>query len=116
LEQLENRRVLCVDLDGVLNTFDEWRSPEFFHPVRPGAAEFLAALRQLQYKIVIFTVRYGPWVENWLAENGLGALVDEVTNVKPPAEAYIDDRAICFQGDFSDTLQRVVSFRPFWQR
>lgn len=108
-------RLVCVDLDGVLNIFDEWRGPEFFHGVRPGAVEFLKALRDLQYQIAVFTVRYGPWVTDWLHQNGFAGLVDEVTDRKPPAKAYIDDRAICFHGNFPETLRQLEEFRPFWQ-
>lgn len=115
MELDNNRRVVCVDLDGVLNTFDDWKGSEYFHPIRPGAHEFLSALKDLQYQIAVFTVRYAPWVEVWLKQNGLAELVDGVTDKKPPAEAYVDDRAICFRGDFEQTLKEITTFRPFWQ-
>lgn len=112
---MDSRPVICVDLDGVLNTFDEWRGPEFFHPPREGAREFLAALRAEGYRVVVLTVRWHEWVSAWLAEHGLAQFVDEVTDRKPPAHAYIDDRAVCFRGDFHSTLSTVRSFRPFWE-
>jgi hypothetical protein len=34
----------------------------------------------------------GIW--NWLAKYGLRQLVDDVTHLKPPAVAYVDDRAV----------------------
>ena len=37
----ENKPIICVDLDGVLNSFDGWKGADFFHPPRPGAREFL---------------------------------------------------------------------------
>ncbi len=107
--------VVCVDLDGVLNTFDQWQGSEYFHPARPGAAEFLGRLNDAGFRVVIFTVRYHAWVEKWLQENGLAQLVSSVTDRKPPAHAYVDDRAICFRGDFEETFQEIVSFRPFWE-
>jgi hypothetical protein len=106
--------VVCVDLDGVLNTFDEWRGAEYFHPPRPGAREFLASLKQSGYRVVVLTVRWHEWVLAWLTEHNLAEFVDEVTDRKPPAHAYIDDRAVCFRGDFQNTLAEVQSFRPFW--
>ncbi len=108
------RPVICVDLDGVLNTFDSWRSPEYFHPLRPGAREFLMRLRQDGFKVVVFTVRWFEWVEKWLEENGIRHFVDQVTDRKPPAQVYLDDRAVCFRGDFDDAYQRIVTFKPFW--
>jgi len=111
---MDERPTVCIDLDGVLNTFDEWRGPEFFHAPRPGAAEFLAGLQSAGYRVVVFTVRWHEWVSAWLEQNNLAAFVDEVTDRKPPAHAYVDDRAVCFQGDFAATLQAVRTFRPFW--
>ena len=109
------RPVVCVDLDGVLNTFDEWRGPEFFHAPRDGAREFLQALQSNGYRVVVLTVRWHEWARSWLDQNGLGDLVEEVTDRKPAAVAYIDDRAVCFRGDFQETLRNLQDFRPFWE-
>lgn len=109
------RPVICVDLDGVLNLFDSWRSPEYFHPLRPGAREFLARLNQEGYRVVIFTVRWYEWVEKWLNENGVREFVDEVTDRKPPARVYLDDRAVCFRGDFEEAYRQIAGFKPFWE-
>jgi hypothetical protein len=112
----DTRRLVCVDLDGVLNTFSEWVAPEFFHPPREGAREFLRALRESDYKVVVLTVRWHEWVRAWLEQHGMSEFVDEVTDRKPPAVAYIDDRALCFRGDFNETLESLRNFRPFWDR
>ncbi len=112
---MDQRPTVCVDLDGVLNTFDEWRGADFFHPPREGARQFLSELQAAGYRVVILTVRWHEWVSAWLARNGLADFVDEVTDRKPSAHAYVDDRAVCFQGDFDATLARVRSFRPFWE-
>lgn len=108
--------IVCVDLDGVLNEFDGWKGPDYFHPPRPGAREFLEQLHELGYRIVIFTVRWKPHVEQWLAQHGLAELVDEVTDKKPPAHIYIDDRAFCFRGDFGEALERIPGFRAHWEQ
>lgn len=107
--------VVCVDLDGVLNVYDGWRAPEFFHPPRPGAREFLRDLNEAGFEVIIFTVRYAPWVEKWLQECGLSDLVRGVTDRKPPAHVYLDDRAVCFRGDFRQALGQILSFRPHWE-
>lgn len=110
------RPTVCVDLDGVLNTFDEWQGPEFFHPPREGAREFLAGLHQAGFRTVVLTVRWHEWVSDWLKQHHLDEFVDEVTDRKPPAHAYVDDRAVCFRGDFGDTLRSILCFRPFWEK
>src|ERR1043166_9339891 len=97
---MSDQLVVCVDLDGVLNQFDGWRGADYFHPPRPGARDFLEHLNARGYRVVVFTVRWAPHVQEWLCRYGLETLVAEVTDRKPPAHVYVDDRAICFHGDF----------------
>lgn len=112
---MDERPTVCVDLDGVLNTFDEWKSAEYFHPPREGAREFLRQLNDAGYRVVILTCRWHEWAADWLQQHGLAEYVDEVTDRKPPAHAYVDDRAVCFTGDFDRTFETIRNFRPFWQ-
>ena len=111
----DNRPKICIDLDGVLNLYDGWKGADYFHPPRPGAAEFLRELKRRGYAVIVFTVRWGPHVEEWLEKHNLSAYVDAVTDRKPPAHVYIDDRAVCFRGDFHETLEEVDDFRAFWE-
>jgi hypothetical protein len=104
-----------VDLDGVLNAFDGWKGADYFHPPRPGAREFLERLNDLGYRVVVFTVRWAPHVEDWLVEWDLRRYVAEITDKKPPAHVYIDDRAICFSGDFASTLDQIARFKAHWE-
>ncbi|MEM5790385.1 MAG: hypothetical protein AAGU11_23945 [Syntrophobacteraceae bacterium] len=113
--ETDSRPLVCVDLDGVLNVFDEWKGSEHFHPARPGAREFLESLRAAGFRIAVFTVRWHEWVRQWLEENNLSVLVDIVTDKKLPAHVYLDDRAVCFSGDFEDALKKIVGFRTHWQ-
>lgn len=106
---------VCVDLDGVLNLFDEWKGSEYFHPIRPGAVEFLRKLNEAGYRVVVFTVRYSRWVETWLNENGLSQHVEQVTDRKPPAHVYLDDRAVCFRGDFNEAFRQIIGFKAHWE-
>ena len=48
------------------------------------------------YRVVIFTARHDlEHVSDWLVENGFGR--HEVTNRKPRAEVYLDDKALRFE-------------------
>ncbi len=110
-----SKPVVCVDLDGVLNVFDGWKGADYFHQPRPGAGQFLKELKESGYEVVVFTVRWAPHVQDWLTRYGLRQFVSEVTNQKPPAHVYIDDRAICFTGDFLSTLEQIRRFRAHWE-
>jgi hypothetical protein len=111
----DDRPIVCVDLDGVLNDYDGWKGADYFHPPRPGAREFLEQLNRQGYRVVLFTVRWGPHVQDWLAKYGLTELVSEVTDKKPPAHVYVDDRAICFKGDFQGALKQIGDFKAHWE-
>jgi hypothetical protein len=107
--------IVCVDFNGVLDSYTGWRGPDHFDPPRPGAREFLASLRQRGFDVVVFTTRYPDDVWRWLREYQLDALVTEVTDRKPAAHVFIDDRAVCFRGDFEETLRQVDAFTAHWE-
>lgn len=105
---------VCVDFNGVIDTYTGWRNGEMYPP-REGAADFLFRLMQAGYRVVILTTIEPQKVWDWLDYYEIGGMADEVTNVKPPAVAYVDDRAICFRGDFEATLAEVLSFKAHWE-
>lgn len=106
---------VCVDFDGVLAEYDGWKGPENLGAPRPGAAEFLQEINDLGMKVIILTTRNPLTVRVWLDDLGIDHLVDRVTREKPPALAYIDDRAIPYEGDFGAVLWKLVRFTPYWK-
>ena len=108
-------RIACVDLNGVLDTYTGWRGAAHFDAPRQGAREFLTALRQRGYWIVIFTTRFDADVWAWVRLHRLDDLVDEITDRKPAAHVFVDDRAVCFRGDFEDTLRQIDAFSAHWE-
>jgi len=107
--------IACVDLNGVLDDYAGWRGAAHFDPPRAGAREFLAALRGRGYRIVVFTTRYPDDVWRWLREHELDGWIAEVTDRKPPAHVFVDDRAVCFRGDFVETLADIDRFAAHWE-
>ena len=104
------KRVICVDLDGVLLPWGpllEDREPSH------GAGSALQKLRDAGYQVVILTSRFSPtwwasdpsivpgqqilYVYEWLDRHAIP--YDLVTCEKVPALVYIDDRAVRFEGD-----------------
>jgi hypothetical protein len=109
------RPIVCVDLNGVLDSYTGWKEPDHFDPPRPGAAAFLRSLIEQNFDIVVFTTRHPAQVRRWLREHGLMQYVSAVTRRKPPAHGFVDDRAVCFTGDFDETLRRVAGFKAHWE-
>lgn len=109
---------IAVDFDGVINSytsgFHEHHIPD---PPVPGALEFLAQLQGAGYHVAVFSTRANnvhairlirQYLERHLADENrtrkvlvqldIGKLV--VTNTKPKAKLYIDDRGYRFTGAF----------------
>ena len=121
------KKTICVDLDGVLCSWaDGWKGPHIFGDPIPGAKEFLEKLRAIG-EVVIHTSRcWGGWVEKddrrsyWDIKHSIAAWLEDhdlpydrihTDAGKPPAVAYIDDRAVeCDPEhrpfDFGDALLR----------
>jgi hypothetical protein len=114
---LENPRlpIVCVDLNGVLDSYTGWKHADHWDPPRAGADTFLKALTERGFDVVIFTTRHHAQVRRWLRDHGLLPYVSGITRRKPPAHVFVDDRAVCFRGNFEETLERVAAFKAHWE-
>jgi hypothetical protein len=108
-------RIVCVDFNGVLDAYAGWKGDRHFDEPRDGAREFLEELVRREFAVVVFTTRYAPDVWQWLRMHGLADLVVEVTDRKLPAHVFVDDRAVCFKGDFAAALDAIDQFAAHWE-
>lgn len=110
------RPIVCVDLNGVLDRYRGWQGEAHWDEPRPGAREFLQALNQHGYDVVVFTTRWHVDARAWLERYGLIEFVVDVTDRKPAAHVFVDDRALRFEGDFAATLREIQTFTAHWER
>jgi len=104
---------ICLDFDGVFNEYHGYDGDNIGRP-REGIKEFLETLSK-DYTIIVCSVRKFPAIIKWLEEHKLRKYVATVTSFKPPAIAYVDDRAIEFKGDYDKTLDELRDFKPYWE-
>lgn len=103
---------VAIDFDGVLHSYARgWTGPMPEDPPVPGARDFVDWLIAQGYRIAIVSSRCLEEeglknVLHWLAEHGFRW--DEVTSKKVPAVAYLDDRAVRFDGDFGLVQRRFT--------
>ena len=110
------KKKVMIDLDGVLNNYESF-DPNIIPAIKIGAKEFIQELYNFnEYELVLFTTRNKLLASKWLIENGIDKYFTDITNIKEPAYLYLDDRAIQFNGDFSDTLNRINEFQVYWKK
>lgn len=110
------KKLLLIDLDGVLNLYNGNYDENKISPIRDGAFLFLKKI-SLDYRISIFTARNINIVSQWIKDNNLNEFIEEVTNIKSPfASVILDDRAINFDGDFIKAYKNIKEFQPHWKK
>ena len=106
--------IVAVDFDGVLNRYTGWKGENKLFEPQSGVKYFLKKLNE-DYDVVIFTCRNTEKVKKWLKDNELDMYIKGVTENKPKAIAYIDDRAINYDGSYEKTLKKLKDFKTWWE-
>lgn len=104
-----------IDLDGVLNNYTHF-DENFIPEIKVGAKEFLQSLYDTnEYELLLFTTRNKILVAKWLMKNNIDIYFKDITNIKEPAFVYLDDRAVQFSGDYTDTMNQIKKFQTYWK-
>lgn len=127
-----HKPILCVDFDGVIHSYTSgWHGilTVADAPV-PGAMDFLRdALKD--FDVYIFSARSNQWLgqyamKKWLKrELRAKFFLDQPNAVKlfkqikwcktkPHAMIYLDDRAMCFTGEFP-VVRELLNFKPWYK-
>ena len=106
-------KTVCLDFDGVLADYHGWKDIDTLDLPYPGAKEFVRRCVDAGYAIKVHTTRKAHRVWDWLQENGFEG-VDSVTNLKPKAMVYIDDRGHRFTGDW-DAAYAAIEQPTHWE-
>jgi hypothetical protein len=132
-QQRTNKPILCVDWDGVVHSYTSgWKGAAIIpDPPVPGALEWLHRASRL-FTLVVYSSRSKDpealtamrmWLQfharSELPREAAEALLDAVTfaSEKPSAFLTIDDRAICFDGDWSKLdPETLLRFKPWNQQ
>ncbi len=112
---LNTKKKILIDLDGVLNDYGKEPFDEKYIPqIKNGAKEFLEELSSVA-ELYLFTSRNLLLSSKWLIDNKIDIYFKDITNTKIPAHLYIDDRCICFNGDFKNALENIKQFKVYWK-
>ena len=135
--QIKRKKILCVDFDGVLHSYmTPWQGPGVVpDPPVKGAMEWLLDMDLTEdYQVCIYSSRSSyragilamkNWVANWVLHvdqdiyppENIDRMLNNLVflNKKPAAYLTIDDRAICFRGEFP-TVEEMDNFKPWFNK
>lgn len=121
--------ILSIDFDGVIHDYKNgWQDGAIYGDVTPGFFAWAHEAAKI-FTLVIHSSRAKDEVgqmdiEDWLTQQGIkhgytaAGIADAFTvqAEKPPAFLTIDDRAICFDGDWSKLDPKaLLRFKPWTQ-
>lgn len=114
------KKTVVFDFDGVIHSYSSgWQGETvILDPPVPGIKEAIADIME-DYIVVVVSTRCATEegkaaIEAWLHKHGIE--VDKVTKEKPPAVVYIDDRAICFDGNAASLKGKIKNFEPWYRK
>ncbi|MDF2841688.1 MAG: hypothetical protein K0R00_114 [Herbinix sp.] len=116
----EEKPNIVFDFDGVIHSYKSgWEGNNIIpdEPV-PGIKEAIQDLRK-DHKVIVVSTRCAEpggidAIKKYLQENDIE--VDDVTDKKPPAIAYVDDNGINFDGDASTLPEKVRGFKSWLKK
>lgn len=111
---MKYKPTILIDLDGVLNTYDGNYQEGYIPPIKEGAKDFLEKIYE-SYTLILFTTRNKNIAQIWLRENNIEKYFKRTTNKKLPAYLIIDDRCVCFNGDYIELLSNIEHFMPSYK-
>ena len=121
---------LCIDFDCVIHGYEKgWQDGVIYGHITPGFCDWAEQAKR-KFKLVIYASRsktdegraamfdwmvpeIWQWAENKIGGSTLNVHDFEFASEKPATWLTIDDRAICFRGDWSDPALDPVSMPAF---
>lgn len=121
---------LCIDFDGVIHAYRAgWQKGVIYDDVTDGFFEWAEQAAE-HFKLVVYSSRSKNPVQieamqcwlieqrrKWRERGGMHAIDSplsfEFASEKPPAWLTIDDRAVCFRGDWSAPELSPAAMRAF---
>lgn len=116
------KKTICVDFDGVIAQYDEFKGNDIFGDPIDGVQSAMEVLKKKGFTIIIFTTRTASSkLKKYLNDNHITYdYINEnpdqpkgSNSGKPIADIYLDDRAICFKGNWKYALESIASFIPW---
>lgn len=112
-----SNRIICLDFDGVLANYTEWKGEEVLGDANPEGVQLANMLYNNGFHVIVSTCRNnGQWkgidyrivnrrIVSWLVKNGLSFCELWFEKGKPFALAYVDDRGVNFPANVGPAVE-----------
>lgn len=114
------KQTVVFDFDGVIHSYTSgWQGMDNIpDPPVPGIREALEEIHNAGYDIVVVSTRCHTLdgmkaITKYLEKYDMYQFISGVNADKPPAIVYVDDRAICFDGEPTTLLEKIKAFKPW---
>ena len=114
------KKTVVLDFDGVIHSYTSgWQGVTVIpDPPVDGIRDAINEIRFFGYEVAVVSTRTATpegakAVQDWLRAYDIE--VDKVCSEKPPAHVYVDDRAICFDGDAQLLFHRIYDFKTWME-
>lgn len=126
LEDGELQKALCIDFDGVISSYNGFKGRGIFGSPVEGAKNCLEKFRREGWRLIVHTSRGEiGLIEDYLVRERIpfdfinynpDNAKFQLSDTKPVAHVYIDDRAVTFNGNWESIYEKVSRFNPWWRR
>lgn len=122
--QKQKEKVIAFDFDGVIATYFGFKGKEHEEKPIDETVKAIKLLKEKGFKILIHSTRSDGFLKNYCEKYSIpfdyinkNPLEEGDNTRKPPAYLYIDDRAICFEGQNAEKLvEQVDNFKVYWKK
>lgn len=119
-------KTIAVDFDGTISYYNGWKGKGVFGAPIEGCREFLLALRQEGWTIIVNTTRSETQdIHKYLSRykipfDHINFSPETNTQFLSPAkvlaDVYLDDRAVRFKGKYNSDLYNKVTEQVWWKK
>jgi phosphoglycolate phosphatase-like HAD superfamily hydrolase len=111
----EQQKIIALDFDATIADYDGWKGEGHKGKLLEGAREFMEELVDMGFELYIVTSRPLRGIQKWIEANNITHLIKGTTNLKIAAYCYLDDRAIQFNNNFTEALENIKNFVPWYK-
>lgn len=125
-------KTIVFDFDGVIHKYSEgWKDGSIYDEANQGIINIMKKLMNEGYAVAIVSTREPIQISEWWNKqnfpmkavpytNGQKFYNDTnyvgVFNYKIPAVMYVDDRAICFDGNIQHLWDSIITFKTYQEK